>query len=69
VPIGFVSDHLEILYDIDVECQDFAKANGINLVRTEMLNTSPTFIAALTATVKEHLERDFPGARTKNGIG
>lgn len=55
VPIGFVSDHLEILYDIDVECQEFAKANGINLLRTEMLNTSPTFIAALTAIVREHL--------------
>jgi len=47
VPIGFVADHLEILYDIDVEAQEFAKAHGLNLRRTESLNTSQTFISAL----------------------
>jgi len=47
VPIGFVADHLEILYDIDVEAQEFAKAHGLDLRRTESLNTSQTFISAL----------------------
>jgi len=47
VPIGFVADHLEILYDIDVEAQEFAKAHGLELRRTESLNTSQTFISAL----------------------
>jgi ferrochelatase len=47
VPIGFVADHLEILYDIDVEAQEFAKAHGLHLRRTESLNTSQTFISAL----------------------
>lgn len=61
VPIGFVADHLEILYDIDIECQEFARANNINLVRTEMLNTSPSFIAALVTIVKEQLEKDSLG--------
>lgn len=55
VPIGFVSDHLEILYDIDVEAQDFAKAHGINLQRTESLNTSPSFIAALADVVRDRI--------------
>ena len=56
VPIGFVADHLEIVYDIDVECQEFANANNINLVRAEMLNTSPIFIAALAEIVREQIE-------------
>jgi len=47
VPIGFVADHLEILYDIDVEAQEFAKAHGLDMKRTESLNTSETFISAL----------------------
>lgn len=54
-PIGFVADHLEILYDIDVECAERAQALGIELRRTESLNASPTFIAALTAIVRERL--------------
>ncbi len=54
-PIGFVADHLEILYDIDVECAERAQALGIELRRTESLNASPTFIAALAAIVRERL--------------
>jgi ferrochelatase len=52
VPIGFVSDHLEILYDIDVKAQALAKSRGLTLVRSESLNTSPTFIRALAEIVK-----------------
>ena len=55
VPIGFVSDHLEILYDIDVEAQTFARARGISLQRTESLNASPTFIAALADIVRNRI--------------
>jgi len=57
VPIGFVSDHLEILYDIDIEAQDFAKTRGLNLVRTESLNATPAFIAALADIVMRRLSR------------
>jgi ferrochelatase len=56
VPIGFVADHLEILYDIDVEAQEFAKGRGLRLIRTASLNTSPTFIQALADVVKRRLE-------------
>lgn len=55
VPIGFVADHLEILYDIDVEAQLFASAHGLNLKRTQSLNTNPTFIAALADLVQRRL--------------
>ncbi len=55
VPIGFVADHLEILYDIDIETQLFAKAQELNLKRTESLNLSPTFISALADIVRRRL--------------
>lgn len=51
VPIGFVADHLEVLYDVDVEAQEFSKAHGLTMKRTESLNTSPTFISTLTEIV------------------
>ncbi len=53
VPIGFVADHLEILYDIDVEAQEVARTHGLNLKRTQSLNTSPTFISALADIVSQ----------------
>jgi len=56
VPIGFVADHLEILYDIDVEAQDLAQTLSVNLRRTESLNTSPTFISALTDIVQKRID-------------
>jgi len=54
-PIGFVADHLEILYDIDVEAQEFARSIDLELKRTESLNTSPTFISALTDIVSKRV--------------
>jgi ferrochelatase len=52
-PIGFVSDHLEILYDIDIECQALAKELGIHLERTESLNTDPLYMETLSDVVYE----------------
>ena len=59
-PIGFVADHVETLYDIDIESQAVAREHGVHLERTEALNTSPTFIAALADIVRCAWER--PGA-------
>jgi ferrochelatase len=55
VPIGFVCDHTEILFDIDVQAAAAARKGGVTLRRTESLNTSPTFIAALEAIVRDRL--------------
>jgi len=52
VPIGFVCDHTEILFDIDVQAARAARDAGAALRRTESLNTSRTFIAALDAIVR-----------------
>jgi ferrochelatase len=59
-PIGFVADHLEILYDIDVEAIAFARERGIDLRRTQSFNTRPEFIDALAAVVRDALVMPSP---------
>jgi ferrochelatase len=54
-PIGFVCDHVEILYDIDVLFRGYAAQRNIALTRPESLNGSPTFTAALAEVVKRCL--------------
>ncbi len=51
-PIGFVCDHTEILFDIDVQAAAAAQRAGAALRRTESLNTSPTFIRVLEDLVR-----------------
>jgi len=50
-PIGFVADHLEVLYDIDIEARKVARCAGVHLVRTESLNDDPRFIEVLADLV------------------
>jgi ferrochelatase len=52
VPVGFVCDHTEILFDLDRQAADIARDAGVALRRTESLNTSRTFIAALESIVR-----------------
>jgi ferrochelatase len=55
VPVGFVCDHTEILFDIDVQAARAAREAGATLRRTESLNTSPAFIDALEEIVRARL--------------
>ena len=52
VPLQFLADHLEILYDIDIAAGEEAAAAGITMHRIELPNTQPTFIRALAAVVE-----------------
>ncbi len=52
-PIGFVSDHVEILYDVEIGFRRYAKERDIELYRMESLNDSPKFIAALADVVRQ----------------
>ena len=52
---GFVADHLEILYDLDIELREEAERRGIRLVRTEMPNADPRYVEVLAEVVWEHL--------------
>ena len=56
-PIGFVCDHVEVLYDIDIGCQEIAQQHGIRLERTEMMNSDPVFIEAIADAVEEVIRR------------
>ncbi|MGQ0639786.1 MAG: ferrochelatase [Gemmatimonadaceae bacterium] len=53
VPIGFLCDHLEVLYDIDVEAQRRAAELGVTLRRIAMPNASPSLVATLAALVRD----------------
>jgi protoporphyrin/coproporphyrin ferrochelatase len=54
-PIGFISDHVEILYDIDIEFRHLAASKGMHLERIPMLNASPALIETLASVLEEHL--------------
>ncbi len=56
VPIGFVCDHTEILFDIDVQAAEVARQFSTTLRRTESLNTSPLFIAMLEELVRQRVQ-------------
>ena len=53
VPIGFVSDHLEILFDIDVEANELAGKIGIHLERTDSFNDSDDFVEVLKSVAQK----------------
>jgi ferrochelatase len=57
-PVGFVSDHLEILWDLDVEAREKAAELGLELDRIESLNADPAFIRALAELVEKASEAE-----------
>ncbi len=59
-PVGFVSDHLEILYDLDIEAKDYGKMLGVQVERTASLNDDPGFISALASVVMSKVETQSP---------
>lgn len=52
VPFGFISDHLELLYDLDIEARETAESLGLAFDRAESLNTDPRFIDAMASAVR-----------------
>ena len=52
VPVGFVSDHVELLFDVDVRARAVADEVGIRLERPPSLNDDPVFVAALAELVR-----------------
>jgi ferrochelatase len=56
-PCGFVSDHLEVLYDVDIECRNLAADLGIGFARTDSPNTDGAFLDTLAGVVRATFER------------
>ena len=67
VPIGFISDHMEVMFDLDVEAKQLADKLGINLVRARTVGTHPTFVSMIRELVVERMtanpERRYLGSR------
>jgi len=64
MPIGFVSDHMEVMFDLDVEARDMCSELGIRMVRAASVGTHPEFVAMIRDLV---LERAFETERVTTG--
>ena len=69
VPIGFVSDHMEVIYDLDTEARGAAEERGWQLVRIPTPSTDPRFVQMIGQLVDEMEEPDRHPARTVGGDG
>jgi len=59
-PIGFVCDHVEVLYDLDIEARQIAEQAGINFVRAATVSDHPTFIRMLADVVRRRIDSPLP---------
>ena len=59
-PIGFVSDHMEILFDLDVEARETAEEVGVGFARAQTAGTHPAFVSMIRELVQERLDVDVP---------
>ncbi|MFT5527484.1 MAG: ferrochelatase, partial [Pirellulaceae bacterium] len=57
VPIGFISDHMEVLFDLDTEAKDTCEELGIGFTRAMTIGTHPDFIAAIRELIEERIGR------------
>jgi protoporphyrin/coproporphyrin ferrochelatase len=62
LPIGFLSDHLEVLYDLDIEAREKSRQLGLNFVRAATVGTHPQFVSALADLVEERTRQSIPRA-------
>ncbi|TFG77076.1 MAG: hypothetical protein E4H21_04615 [Thermodesulfobacteriales bacterium] len=57
-PIGFICDHIEVLFDIGVEAQETSEKVGINLLRAKTVNDDPKFIEAVADVVQQMMDSE-----------
>ena len=62
VPLGFVSDHMEVLWDLDTEAMDAATEAGLRAVRTQTPGVDPAYVSGLVDLIEERLA-GTPAAR------
>lgn len=67
VPIGFVSDHVEVVWDLDHEARETCDELGVRMIRVATPGTSPAFVAGLVDLVLERLVGDAPAALSPYG--
>jgi ferrochelatase len=59
-PLGFVSDHMEVAFDLDVQARSRADELGVRMLRTPTVGTHPSFVSALVELITERLEDRSP---------
>ena len=59
-PIGFVSDHMEVVYDLDVEASQVSKEIGLNMVRARTAGTHPSFVKMIRELILERINDEPP---------
>jgi len=59
-PIGFISDHLEVLYDLDTEARALCDALGLNMVRAATVGNHPAFISMIAELARERMGEAEP---------
>ncbi len=64
-PIGFVSDHMEVIYDLDHEAKQLADELGIDMVRTKSSGNSPKFAELMGSLVQERLQSEMDASTEK----
>jgi len=69
VPFGFVSDHMEVVHDLDAEAADTARELGLQLRRAATVGTHPDFVAGLVDLVEERAERARGGQPREPVVG
>ena len=57
IPIGFIADHVEILFDLDVEAQETAKTCGVRLRRSQTVGEHPRFVQMMAEVVRDRMSR------------
>ena len=67
VPIGFVSDHMEVKFDLDVEAAEIAERLGLNMVRAETVGTHPAYIDMIVELIEERMA-DTPERRALGAL-
>ncbi len=58
MPVGFISDHIEVLYDLDTEAKQMAAELGINMIRVPTVGTHPAFVSLIRALIEERMNAD-----------
>jgi ferrochelatase len=56
-PIGFVSDHMEVVYDLDTQAKQLCKELGLNMIRAKTAGTHPAFVSMIRELILERMDR------------
>jgi len=60
VPIGFLSDHMEVIYDLDYEARRVCEAHGLSMVRSETVGSHPRFVSMIHELIMERIDPTAP---------